>query len=49
MKFKALSSNTLATTLVTAALVSAMPAFAAGNVATVNGTAIPQSLSDALV
>lgn len=49
MKFKALRSNTLATTLVTAALVSAMPAFAAGNVATVNGTAIPQSLSDALV
>lgn len=49
MKFKALSSNTLATTLVTAALVLAMPAFAAGNVATVNGTAIPQSLSDALV
>lgn len=49
MKFKALSSNTLATTLVTAALVSAMPAFAAGNVAMVNGTAIPQSLSDALV
>lgn len=49
MKFKALRSNTLATTLVTAALVSALPAFAAGNVATVNGTAIPQSLSDALV
>jgi peptidyl-prolyl cis-trans isomerase C len=49
MKFKALRSNTLATTLVTAALVSAMPAFAAGNVATVNGTAIPQSMSDALV
>lgn len=49
MKFKALRASTLATTLVTAALVSALPAFAAGNVATVNGTAIPQSLSDALV
>ncbi len=49
MNFKALRSTTLATTLVAAALVSALPALAAGNVATVNGTAIPQSLSDALV
>lgn len=49
MKFKALRPNTLATTLVAAAFVSATTAFAAGNVATVNGTAIPQSLSDALV
>ena len=49
MTFKALRSSTLATTLVAAALITAMPAFAAGNVATVNGTAIPQSLADALV
>ena len=49
MKFKVLRPSTLATTLVAVALVSATPAFAAGNVATVNGTAIPQSLSDALV
>ncbi|MFM8340362.1 MAG: peptidyl-prolyl cis-trans isomerase [Fluviibacter sp.] len=49
MKFKALRPSTLATTLVAVALVSATSAFAAGNVATVNGTAIPQSLSDALV
>jgi peptidyl-prolyl cis-trans isomerase C len=49
MKFKVLRPSTLATTLVAVALVSATSAFAAGNVATVNGTAIPQSLSDALV
>lgn len=49
MKFKALRPSTLATSLVAVALVSATSAFAAGNVATVNGTAIPQSLSDALV
>lgn len=49
MKFKVLRPSTLTTTLVAVALVSATSAFAAGNVATVNGTAIPQSLSDALV
>ncbi len=49
MKFKVLRPSTLATTLVAVALVSATSAFAAGNVATVNGTAIPQSLADALV
>ena len=50
MTFKALRSSTLITTLVTAAVLSAAPAMAApAVVATVNGTAIPQSLSDALV
>jgi len=50
MTFKALRSSTLLTTLVTAAILSATPAIAApGTVATVNGTAIPQSLADALV
>lgn len=49
MNFKALRSSTLITTLVAATALSVGPAFAAGNVATVNGTAIPQSMSDALV
>lgn len=50
MTFKALRSKTLVTTLVAAAMMSAAPAFAAGTaVATVNGTAIPQSLANLFV
>lgn len=50
MKFKALRSSTLITTLVSAAILSATPAMAAGNsVATVNGTAIPQSLANLFI
>ena len=50
MTFKALRSSTLITSLVAAAVLSAAPALAApAAVATVNGTAIPQSLADALV
>ena len=50
MTFKVLRSKTLVTTLVAAAMMSAAPAFAAGNaVATVNGTAIPQSLANLFV
>ena len=50
MNFKALRSNTLITTLVSAAILSATPAIAAGNaVATVNGSAIPQSLANLFI
>lgn len=50
MTLKALRSSTLLTTLVTAAILSAAPALAApAAVATVNGTAIPQSLANLLV
>lgn len=50
MTLKALRSSTLITALVSAAILSATPAFAAGNaVATVNGTAIPQSLANLFI
>jgi len=50
MTFKALRSATLITSLVSAAVLSATPALAAGNaVATVNGSAIPQSIANLFV
>ncbi len=50
MTFNVLRTSTLVTTLISAALISAAPAFAApAAVATVNGTAIPQSLANLLV
>ena len=50
MTFNALRSATLITSLVSAALLSATPAMAAGNaVATVNGNAIPQSIANLFI
>ncbi|MGV0954426.1 MAG: peptidylprolyl isomerase [Fluviibacter sp.] len=50
MNLKALRTTTLVSTLIAAAIATATPALAAGNaVATVNGTAIPQSLANLLV
>lgn len=50
MNLKALRKTTLVSTLIAASILSATTAMAAGNaVATVNGTAIPQSLSNLLV
>ena len=50
MNLKALRSSTLISTLVSAAILSATPAMAAGNaVATVNGSAISQSLANLFI
>ena len=50
MNLKALRRTTLVSTLIAASILSATTAMAAGNaVATVNGTVIPQSLSNLLV
>ena len=50
MTFKALRTTTLVSTLAAAAILSVSPAIAApATVATVNGTAIPQSLANLLV
>lgn len=50
MTLKALRANTLITALVSATLLSAPSVFAAGNaVATVNGTAIPQSVANMFI
>ena len=50
MNLKALRTSTLVSTLISAAILSAAPVYAApAAVATVNGTAIPQSLANLLV
>lgn len=50
MTIKALRTRTLITALVSATVLSATPAMAAGNaVATVNGTAIPQSIANLFI